>query len=212
MVSFMLVRSRIGILIITIVLGGSFFAYLFFATLQTDLQKKQMFAAAELTRTSKFSSSTHKFSFSYPQPYQVIENSPQAFEVGTVSGRLVHESVDVRVLSVPTDINTDTYVINHAREMCRYEGSAHPTRCTGLNEQTKFASDMGVPGFKFYLKAEIYNPETQDAISEKRVGPFFALAISQHTYVLISPPLTEISDKNVRLLPYIIAESFSIFP
>jgi len=202
----------VRLFIILLITAGGLISYLFFVTIKTDLKKKQRFASTELTRASKYSSSVHNFSFSYSEPYQVIENSTEAFDVGTISGQMVHKSVGVRVLPIPAALTYDTFVINQAIETCNHSELTNQIRCTGLNEKLAFISDTGVSGFKFYLNAEVYSMDTLELLSKKRAGPFFALAIARDKYILLYPRLTEKTDINTRNLQYIIAETFSISP
>jgi hypothetical protein len=175
-----------------------------------DQNQKQKFTPTPLTQTRTFDNTTHTFSFSYPKHFQVVENSPEAFEVGVVAENAVHDSVTVKVLSVLSDGNSSVDEIDQAKEICSYELQNGGIRCTNVQDTSDFVSDRGVRGVRFYLTAESYDLETNEVISYKRVGPFFALRIPQQKRILITPSLSENSDKMVQYLPQLIAETLDI--
>ncbi len=207
MVSLFSVRIIASIIVLCVV--ASISAALWLAS-ANDVRKKDEHQAVGLTEMVQYTSEKNNFSFSYPNTHQVIEYSPDALVVATMSGQTVMGVAQIRVLTTSEIVDLEKYAGEEARSMCSSETAEYVIECTDILETKPSVTDSGITGIEFYIHEQKTDLHKNESIEESKKGPFFAYSLTPHTVVMVYPPQS-ISQKEVNTsMVSIIAESVTL--
>jgi len=207
MVSLFSVRIIASIIVLFVV--ASISAALWLAS-ANDVRKKDEHQAVGLTEMVQYTSEKNNFSFSYPNTHQVIEYSPDALVIATMSGQTVMGVAQIRVLTTSEIVDLEKYAGEEAKSMCSSETAEYVIECTDILGTKPSVTDSGITGIEFYIHEQKTDLHKNESIEESKKGPFFAYSLTPHTVVMVYPPQS-ISQKEVNTsMVSIIAESVTL--
>ncbi|HRN96116.1 MAG TPA: hypothetical protein PLD54_01580 [Candidatus Levybacteria bacterium] len=207
MVSLVPVRIVISIVVLCVV---AIISGVLWVTSSADFEKKQTYFPAEFVKMGQYTSEEHNFIISYPLPHEVIEHSPDAYAVATLSGQTVLPTAVIRVLKNSEGVAFEKYALQQAINICESGTQEYSIVCTDTQNVRPSMTDSGIQGIELYLQEEYMDSVTNKSIQKTTKGPFFAYPLTQQEIILIYPPISQQPAEINRSAVHIIAETLKI--
>ncbi len=173
----------VGIVLLTI-------GYFFIQTIKIDYQKKGLYNPSSPLIYDQYTNSTHKFSFSYPQEFDVIAYTPESMSIATVSGEEVFSVAEIRVLENTQQDSFEEFALGQIKNMCAADGPGISITCTDAVDIRPFKSINGIKGLRIQIMKEEKNMYTDTITQMEEIGPFFVFHLNDLTSLFILPPHT----------------------
>ncbi len=171
---------------------------------------KDSFAALE--EVDAFHSNKYNFSFAYPKNLDLLEYTDQDIAIGKKTENGLDAVAELKVIDDLDGVALKDAAVAQARLVCAADGPNETINCTDVESLRSFSPREDMTGYMFYLKEETTRPATGEVLKTQKKGPFYAVALSPNSFVLLHPPAPLQEDAvNVGLLQTI-AETIEVTP
>ena len=173
---------------------------------------------AEETPVRSYTNATYGYTFRLPEPYEVMEYTPENISVGTPNGEGFDSEVDVAYMESGGEggyENFEAFLFERTRLLCAADGPNESLDCTRIARLRTLETSGGATGYELTLELTRLTPSTGETATST-YGPMFAFDVSErdpesaYAAIVVYQPLpTFLTSESVNLLRRIVG-SFTI--
>jgi len=165
-----------------------------------------------------YTNTTYGYTFRLPEPYEVMEYTPENISVGTPVGEGFESEVDVAYMESGEEgayENFEEFLFERTRLLCAADGPDESLDCTRIARIRTLETSDGESGYELMLELTRRTHSTGE-MATSTYGPLFAFDVSErdpesaYAAIVVYQPLpTFLTSESVNLLRRIVG-SFTI--